>query len=98
MVADSPPADTEPCERCGASIDPTVRECPECGSNPAKAARRSAYILLGVGVCLPVFGLLGVLIGAVFVLVGITVLVVLWRDMADYSPTSRDFEVPFESS
>lgn len=86
--------ETKPCDECGELIDPTVAACPECGNEPAKAARQSAYILLVAGIVLSITGI-GAVLGVPFVLIGIAVLLALWRGWADYSPTEYSFSAPF---
>lgn len=79
---------TEPCDACGEPIDPTLRACPECGNDPAAAAKKSALGLTGIGV---LAAFVVPVVGALLIAVGLLVLVVLWRGWADYSPTSHDF-------
>ena len=83
-------ASTEPCEECGESIDPAVAACPECGNEPAATARKSAIILTLVGVGISFTGV-GAILGVPMMLIGIVVLLALWLDLADYSPTSHSF-------
>lgn len=79
---------SDSCESCGATIDSDLRACPECGNEPAAAAKKAALGILVVGlvlsVIIPPIGVL-VIVAALFVLL------TLWRGWADYSPTSHSF-------
>jgi len=83
-------ATAEPCDECGTSINPSVSACPECGNEPAATARKSALILTGAGIILSFTGV-GAIVGIPMILIGIVVLVALWLELADYSPTSHSF-------
>lgn len=83
-------SETEPCEACDTPIDPTLQACPECGNEPAAAAKKAAIVLTIVGIGLSFTGV-GALLGVPMILIGLVVFVALWLELADYSPTSHDF-------
>lgn len=82
------------CDACGDTLDDNVAECPECGNNPAAAAKKSAYILIVAGILVSFTGV-GAVLGIPAILVGIAVLAGIAFGLADYSPTEYSFSEPF---
>ena len=82
------------CDECDATIADGIVECPECGNNPAAAAKKSAYILIVVGIAISLTGV-GAIIGVPAILIGIVVLLGIALGLADYSPAEYSFSEPF---
>ena len=82
------------CDECDATIADGIAECPECGNNPAAAAKKSAYILIVVGIAISLTGV-GAIIGVPAILIGIVVLLGIALGLADYSPAEYSFSEPF---
>lgn len=89
-MSESPSA----CDECGVTIDADLVECPECGNNPAAAAKKSAYILIAGGIAVSLTGV-GAVLGVPAILIGILVLAAIALGLADYSPAEYSFSEPF---